>query len=306
MATAVQINRDFELTIGDSRTNEAVVITPPMNVSFSVDKSSTNVRKSNSGEIEVYNLPDEILKVLAKDYPVAILRVGYLGNELVTILKGDVVSVSTRKQGADKVTQILIGTGYVALNHETIEQVVPAGKSVKEVITALQKEMKGVSKGVFSGFNINNKVLYGYSMSGTARETLDNICRAYHLDYNIDNDILYVFDANGTIDENYQLAPVIDETSGLIDLPYEARVAVGKAKKSIDNKGGVHFQCLLNPNLVAGSIVKIESPNITGWFKITDLRHYGGNRTNDWYTDCKCEDKKKVNNNDTNTEVEDE
>lgn len=265
-----------------------------MSVSFSVTKSSSNLRTSNSGEIEVYNLPEDALQVLSQDYPVAILRVGYEGKDLVTILKGEVISVSTRKQGAEKVTQILIGSGYVPLNHQTIEQVVPAGKSVKEVITTLQKEMKGVSKGVFSGFNIQNKVLYGYSMSGTARETLDNICKTYHLDYNIDDNILYVFDKSGTIDENYALAPVINESSGLIDLPYESRVAVGKAKKSIDNKGGVHFQCLLNPTLVAGSIVRIESPTITGWFKISDLRHYGGNRTNDWYTDCKCEDKTKV------------
>ncbi len=302
MAKTIQVNRDFELVIGDTQTKDSVTITPPMNISFSVEKSSSNVRKSDSGNIEIYNLPDEVLKTLSKDYPVAILRVGYLGNDLVTILKGDVVSVSTRKQGPDKITQILIGSGYVALNHETVEQVVPAGKSVKEVITALQSEMKGINKGVFSGFNIQSKVLYGYSMSGTARETLDNICRTYHLDYNIDNDVLRVFDANGTIDENYQLAPVIDETSGLIDLPYETRVAVGKAKKSIDNKGGVHFQCLLNPNLIAGSIVRVESPTITGWFKITDLRHYGGNRINDWYTDCKCEDKKRVNTSQTEDE----
>lgn len=293
----LQINRWYELTIGDGKTFEAVVITPPMGIRFSVDKSSTALKRQNSAEIEVYNLPDEVLKVLKGDYPVAFLKVGYEKQDIVTVIKGEVVSVSTRKQGAEKVTQILLGSGYVALNHETIQAVVPEGKSVKEVIETLQKEMTGISKGVFSGFNIKNKVLYGYSMSGTARETLDNICRTYHLDYNIDNDTLYVHDADGTRDENYTLAPVISESSGLIDLPYETRVAVGNAKKSVDNKGGVHFKILLNPTLQAGSIVKIESETITGWFKISDLRHYGSNRENDWYTECKCEDKKKVEDN---------
>lgn len=295
MASNVQINRWYELTIGDGKTFEAVVITPPIGLSFSVEKSSTALRKQNTGEIEIYNLSEDTLKVLQGDYPVAFLKVGYEQGDIITILKGEVVSVSTRKQGPDKVTQILIGSGYVELNHKTIKAVVPEGKSVKEVIQTLQKEMTGISKGVFSGFNINNKVLYGYSMSGTARETLDNICRTYHLDYNIDNDILYVHDADGTSDENYGLAPVIDETSGLIDLPYEAKVNVGKAKKSIDNKAGVHFKILLNPTLQAGSIIRLESETITGWFKISDLRHYGGNRMNDWYTECKCEDKTKIN-----------
>ncbi len=295
MASNVQVNRWYELTIGDGKTFEAIVITPPIGLSFSVEKSSSGLKKQNSGEIEIYNLPEDTLKVLQGDYPVAFLKVGYEQGDIITILKGEVISVSTRKQGADKVTQILIGSGYVELNHNTISAVVPEGKSVKEVIETLQKEMTGISKGVFSGFNINSKVLYGYSMSGTARETLDNLCRTYHLDYNIDNDILYVHDADGTTDENYSLAPLIDESSGLIDLPYEAKVTTGKAKKSIDNKSGVHFKILLNPTLQAGSIIRLESETITGWFKISDLRHYGGNRVNDWYTECKCEDKTKIN-----------
>lgn len=306
MSTALQVGRNFELTIGDTKTEDAVVITPPMYVSFSVNKSSANQKRSNSAEIEVYNLPDDKINVLNQDYPVAILKVAYADNELVTLIQGEVISVSTRKQGADKVTQIQIGSGYVALNHKTIEKVVPAGKTVKEVITTLQKEMTGVSKGVFSGFNIQNKVLYGYSISGTARETLDNLCRAYHLDYNIDHDILHVYDAVGTIDENYTLAPLISESSGLIDLPYETKVAVGKAKKSVENKGGVSFQCLLNPTLQAGSIIKLESKTISGWYKLSELRHFGSNRSNDWYTDCKCEDKssQKVNTLDEGTDSE--
>jgi hypothetical protein len=278
MSTPTQINRDYELVLGDTGSADALVITPPMSLKFNISKSSTNVHKNDSGEIEIMNLPDDALKVLSGDYPAAILKVGYKGQQLVTILSGEVISVSTRKQGTEKVTQILIGSGYVALNHDTIE--------------TLQKEMKGISKGVFSGFNINNTVLYGYSMSGTARQVLDNICASYNLAYTIDNNTLNVFDKNGSRDENYTLAPLINETSGLIDLPYETRVDVGKAKKSLDNKGGVHFQCLLNPSLIPGSIVRIESKTINGWYILSDIRHYGGNRENDWYSDCKCVEKR--------------
>jgi hypothetical protein len=292
MATPVQINRDYELVIGDTGSEDALVIRPPMALTFNVTKSSTNVHKHDSGEIEITNLPDDALKVLSGDYPAAILKVGYVGQQLITILSGEIISASTRKQGTDKITQILIGSGYVALNHENIEAVVPEGQTVKQVIELLQKEIPGVNKGVFSGFNINSVCLYGYPMSGTARQILENLCNTYNLSYNIDNNVLNVFDKNGSIDENYQLAPLIDETSGLVDIPYETRVDVGKAKKSLDNKGGVHFKCLLNPTLIAGSIVKIESKPINGWFIISDLRHYGGNRENDWYTDCKCVDKK--------------
>jgi hypothetical protein len=98
-----------------------------------------------------------------------------------------------------------------------------------------------------------------------------------------------VHDANGTIDENYVLAPLISEASGLIELPYDTRVSVGHAKKSIANKGGVHFKVLLNPSLVAGGIVKIESPTVNGVFKLAEVSHSGGNRTQNWYSECQCE-----------------
>jgi hypothetical protein len=290
----LQTNRWYELTIGDGSTFQAVVITPPIALTFSVDKSSTVLRKQDTGQMEVYNLPDSALKVLQGDYPVAILKVGYLPSQPITILRGEVISVSTVKQGADKVTTILVGSGYVALNHETVQKVIPEGQSVKSIIEALRSDLSSISRGVYSGTNIERKALYGYSMSGTVKDTLDNLCITYHLSYRIDNNILYVHDAEGTTDENYAQAPLLNEQSGLIDIPYETRVAVGKAKKSVDNKGGVHFKCLLNPILQAGSIVRIESKNITGWFKLTNLRHSGGNRTSEWYTDCQCEDKNRV------------
>lgn len=296
MAGNTQINRWYELTIGDGITYEAVVITPPMGVRFTVDKSSTILRKQDTGQIEVFNLSSEALAKLKGDYPIAILNVGYEKSDLVTILKGNVISVSTDKQGSDTVTKIQIGSSYVDLNHQSLQAVIPEGKTVKSVIEYLQQSMSGsVSRGVYSGFGIYKKVLYGYPINGTPKSVLDNICRTYHLDYHIDHGTLYVHDAEGTIDENYALAPVISESSGMIDFPYDTRVAVGKAKKSVDNKGGVHFKVLLNPTLVAGSIVKIQSRDISGWYKIADLRHFGGNRENDWYTECRCEDKNRVN-----------
>ena len=289
MANDLQINRWFELTIGDGKTTEAVLITPPMTVSFNVTKSSTSLRKSNSGEIEVYNLPEDKLALLKGDYPIVILKVGYRDTGVVTLIKGEAVTVSTTKNGADKVTKIQVGSGYVTSNHKTVQKVVPEGKTVKDIIESLLDDLPDISKGVFSGKNINKTALYGYSMSGTVRATLENLARTYHLDYNIDNDVLYVHDADGTIEEDYVIAPLISEASGLIELPYDTKVTVGKAKKSIANKGGVHFKVLLNPLLVAGSIIKIESSTVNGVYKLSEVTHSGGNRTNEWYSSCKCE-----------------
>lgn len=291
MADNLQINRWFELTIGDGITAEAVTITPPMSCTFDITKSSTSLRKSNSGEIRVYNIPDDKLALLKGDYPVVVFKVGYVGTGVVTLIKGEVISVSTVKDGGDKLTTLQVGSGYVASNHKTVQKVVPEGQTVKQIIEALIDDVPEITKGVLSGNNINKVALYGYSMSGTVRGTLENLARTYYLDYNIDNDILYVHDADGTISDDFITVPLISELSGLIDLPYDNKIAVGKAKKSVANKGGVHFKTLLNPTLVAGSIIKLESPTISGVFKLSEVTHSGGNRINDWYSSCKCEDR---------------
>lgn len=293
MAQILQINRQYELIIGDGVTGEAVVITPPIGLSFSVDKSSTILRKQDTGQIQIYNLSDETLQKLQGNYPVAVLSVGYQNQANVTILRGEVISVSTQKSGTDKVTTIQIGSGYVDLNHSSVGITIPEGKSVKEVIIAIA-QAAGITRGVYSGFGIQKKVLYGYPVSGTVNENLTTICKTYHLDFRIDNGILYVHDADGTTDENYVLAPVVSESSGMIDFPYDTKVDVGRAKKSVDNKSGVHFKILLNPILQAGSIVKIESRTINGFYKIMDVRHTGGNRNSNWYSECRCEEKNAV------------
>lgn len=291
MADNLQINRWFELTIGDGVSAEAVVITPPMSCTFNITKSSTSLRKSNSGEIVVYNLPDDKLTLLKGDYPVVIFKVGYLSSGIVTLIKGEVISASTVKQGADKVTTLQVGSGYVATNHKTVQKVIPEGKTVKQIVEALIADVPEITTGVLSGNNINKVALYGYSMSGTVRGTLENIARTYYLDFNIDNDVLYMHDADGTISEDTVIVPLISEESGLIELPYDTKVSVGKAKKSVANKGGVHFKTLLNPTLVAGSLIKLQSPTISGLFKLSEVTHSGGNRINDWYSSCKCEDR---------------
>ena len=46
---------------------------------------------------------------------------------------------------------------------------------------------------------------------------------------------------------------------------------------------------LLNPNIIPGTILKLEDDRLGGWYKVTEIRHYGSFRENDWYTDVYCD-----------------
>ena len=56
-------------------------------------------------------------------------------------------------------------------------------------------------------------------------------------------------------------------------------------KEKKEKKAGWKLQSLLNPTLNPGDLVKIETRDVTGWFKIESLRHTGQYRGSDWYTE---------------------
>lgn len=291
----IQINRQYRLLIGDYQTGNGLEITK-LQLSFDVSKSSDNSNNSNSASIEIYNLSDNSLKVLETDYPAAFLYVGY-SSVLKLLFGGQVVSMTTRKQGADRVTQLILGTGYTELNHSLISKVVPPGKTVRQVCDEIVKQFPNVQRGVFNGTNLNNTVSKGYSLSGTVKEALDKLSDTYKLEWRIDDDVLYINDKDRADTENFAEAFVISPSTGLIEIPYYTSGDPRRTPKDKAKKNGVQFSMLINPEIIAGKIVQLVDTDITGWFKVDSLRYSGSWRSGNWTQDIYCSAIEKVNNN---------
>jgi len=291
----LQRNRVYNLIIGDGRTAEAFDINNDLQITFDISKSTDNKKKTNSAAIEVYNLNADQIKLLDTDYPAAVLSVGYLdvGN-IKRIFAGQVNHVSTRKQGTDVVTQLQIGSGYTALNHDVLNEIVPPGSTVKEVAEMLRKALPGVSRGVYNGTNLNNEILYGYPLMGTPKEMLDQLGDKYGLDWQVDDDVLYVKNNDRANNENFNEAYVISAYTGLIENAYRVSGNRKKSKKDKDKKPGIQMKILLNPDIVAGDIIRLEDTFITGWFRVDSLRHSGSWRGSNWYTEIKASYLEKV------------
>ena len=118
---------------------------------------------------------------------------GYGGNNKL-LFGGEVVNISTRKSGNERITQFLLGSGYTELNHSALSKVVPAGKTVRDVASEITKGIPNISRSVFNGTNLNNVVTKGYPISGTAKEALDMLCNTYNLEWRIDSDVIYIND----------------------------------------------------------------------------------------------------------------
>lgn len=107
-------DRKYELIIGDYKSGDGVLIND-RHITFDISKSSSNKNKTNSATIEIYNLPDDVIKKLDGDYQTAVFSAGYVDLGIRRIFSGQVTFASTRKQGADRVTQIRMGSGYTEL-----------------------------------------------------------------------------------------------------------------------------------------------------------------------------------------------
>jgi len=293
MAIIYQKNRAYSLIIGDIETGDGFEVTE-LNISFDVSKSSSNKDKTNSCVIEVYNLSKEKQKLLEKDYIAAVLSAGYHDTAIKRLFAGQVTEATTRKSGTDSITQIRMGSSYTELNHSTLSKYVAPGKTYRDVLEEIRKELPGVSRAVYNGTNLNNPVLDGYPLSGTAREMLDEISEAQQVEWHVDDGVLYANDMSGTSTDNLTTSFVINKTTGLIELPYAVSGDRTRAKKDPVKKTGVQMKILLNPEILPGSIILLEDDNFGGYYKVESTRTYGQWRGNDWYTDLRCSQKIKV------------
>lgn len=282
-----QINRKYELIIGNYQSGDGLLITD-LQLTFDISKSSNNKDKTNSAAIEVYNLSDESLKILDTDYPASVFSAGYRDIGLKRLFSGEVTLVSTRKSGTDRITQIVMGSGYQALNHQLLNQLTAPGRNVKDVLEEIRKAIPGVSRGVYNGTNLSNSLIYGYPLIGTPKDMLNELSQKYSLDYQLGDDVLYVHDKERANTENFGQAYVFSGTTGLIESPYRVDLQTRRSKKDEVKKQGVQFKSLLNPDIQAGDIVKLEDTELDGFYKVDDIRHNGSYRDTPWYTEYKC------------------
>jgi len=289
----IQRDRQYELIIGDFQTGEGLQVTD-LQVTFDISKSTDNKKKTNSAAIEVYNLSTEHIKLLDTDYPAAVFSAGYLDTGgTKRLFSGQVTHVTTRKSGTDRVTQITLGSGYVELNQQVLSEFVPEGQPPKAAAERLIRAI-GADRGVFNGTNLNNPLIYGYPLSGTPKEMLNELCEKYACNWQLDDNVVYIHDNDRANTENFQQAYVISKYTGLIETPYRVSGDRQRSTKDKVKKPGIQMKILLNPDIRAGDIIYLEDTLITGWLKVESLRHTGGWRSPTWYTEIKATSLEKV------------
>lgn len=330
------ITRDYTLVIGNTvnltgiGTNpitgvlsfDAGVVVKDLNMKFSIQRNRDSSKKAASASVEVWNLSDTILNSFQDIRFVNIsLYAGYAGTSQKTVdllLQGNVIDISTKKTGSDKVTTFTIGPDYVPLHRTKVTSYIPGGQTIQDVIESIRQQMDAysiseggghIAKGIYEGDNIQTKLLYGYPVSGTAKQKLDEICMAYRLEYDLTNGKLNIRDENSVrTSADTTRTYVMSKDTGLLEIPYfymdsisqklTTPVSVigkdGKAHMTKVQKVkhyGVKFKALLNPYLRPGDLVLFQGglENTQGYYMVSDIHYYGEYRGNDWCIECNCD-----------------
>lgn len=342
MSLRQQFNRIYLLNIGGIDVNVdsllpvkfkkietiSLEIKPPLNISFNIVKKRDKSKLSGLSEITVYNLSDEVLNQLEnseKKLNVS-LYVGYSpltntqNNNDETfgcILRGNVLNISTKMEGEDRVTLFYVSEAYSSLNDVVSTRTIAQGKTIGDVITSLiddintynkQNNIALITKTDFNGENHKSKLDYGYPLRGTPFDILSSIATAYSLEWNIENNNFYLDDYYGNKRTSTVNTYIYSKDTGLIELPFfeSKNVTVkldepvtitdknGKAKvKNFDKKRVffVKFTALLNPLLKTGDLVQFALQRLNSqfnnkYFIVDEIRYRGEFRGNKWEIEC--------------------
>lgn len=182
-----------------------------LHISFSIEKSTSET--ANTAKVQIWNLSPANLSVLDTEDCVIELQAGY-ANHIALILAGNVVTSSTEMDGADRMTELEVVDGRVALRDTYVEISRSGRVDSKEVFDEIAGAM-GVS--VIYSKGCKFKVLpHGFSFVGPAKTVLKKLCKTCGLSWSIQNSVLQIRKPNEPITTR---AYLLSSDTGLLEVP---------------------------------------------------------------------------------------
>ena len=250
-----------------------------LHISFSIEKSSSE--SANTAKIEIWNLSPDNLKILDRKDCIIELQAGYDTN-IALVLVGNVVTTSTSMDGADRLTEIEVVDGRVALR-DTYVSISYSGKvNCKDVFDYIARQM-GVP--VVYSKNARFQILpNGFSFVGPAKNALKKLCKICHLSWSIQNSVLQVRKPNEPITTKGFL---LSSDTGLLDVPKRITISSESDDSTNGNSAktsqiGYEVRYLLNGAIGVNDYVRLESEEVRGYFRVYKLNIDGDNLEGDW------------------------
>jgi len=262
------------VTLGNRENGEAVKY-DGLRIVFQVEKNSES--NANTAKISIYNLGSKGRALAERKKAFVLLEAGY-GERFEQLFYGDVTRAYISRQGPDWVITAECGDGSVALRSVHIDKSYAPGTDVKNIIQDVVQGFVDQGKvviGSLLGLK-SEKAQSGMALSGAGKSILDDLTRKQGLEWSIQDNTLQILPSDRDIGRQ---AVLLSPSTGLIGSPIRREVEGGQ---------GVEFKALILPQLFPGRLIKIESRQVTGFFKLREVSFAGDTHGQPFYASGKA------------------
>lgn len=247
--------------------------------------------------VRVYNLSDNTVAKIEKEFKRVVLRAGYAGNEGV-LFDGTIKQTKRGKENpTDTYFDILAADADKPYNQSVSSVTLAAGASPMDELAAMQKALEpfGVTLGPVPALP-ETRLPRGRTLYGMTRDFLDEFCRHHGLTFTFTNNVMNLVPINGYLPGP---AVVLTSRTGMIGIPEQT-------------EDGIMVRCLINPQITPGKLLHIDNasinqttihevgfPNINsipiisptnadGFYKVIAVDAEGDTRGQAWYQMITC------------------
>jgi len=257
-----------------------------LRVSFDIKK--TLGQTENDANIEIYNVSKDSYKLLQQINETYIIQLstGY-GDLIDTIFTGNIENSYYYREKSSWILNIKGKDGQELIQDSIINKLYRAGFDLKSALLDMIKTANVLPKGAYDNakkwienkISLGTKTQNGLTISGRLIDEINKLLSEVGASLSIQDEKAQIIYNNSNNEDNIFL---ISPSSGLIGSPRD---------KGIEE--GLEFKCLLIPKLKPGSLVKIESNTINGYYRIDNIIYKGDTHENTW--ECNCEATKPTN-----------
>lgn len=247
-------NRKIRLRAGNKEFNG-----DDFDIEFSVPFS--NSATPDISEITIYNLSNSSIASI-KRQAYTHLNVGY-GDDVGSILVGNIESVETHNNGVDRVTRIKVSDGATEWRSRKVDQTYKKGVKASYMMRDLAKRMKLEVAEIRPAKDMTYKG--GKTFNSTIGSALVELAEDTKSKIFVDKGRLYIREeARGS-----KTGFVLSSDTGMVGSP-EYRAEEDDDGKTIWKYS---VSCLLNHRISTDSIIDIKSKNINGRFRVESGEH---------------------------------
>lgn len=240
--------REAELIVGPKFGGKNIPVEPlngrlfRTRLNFEIDR--TGGSEANKAKISIYNLSESSRTFLEQKDLVVFLKAGYKDGGLSTLFFGDIDDkngLRVKRVGPDIITTIEAGDVEKTLREANIQIGLSKGSTNIQIINQAAAKLL-----VSTAFRTNIKTITfqkGFSYSGPVKDLIDQMGSQAGFEWTIQNGELLILDPLQT---DQQEAVFLSVDTGLIGYP----------TKTQDK---IEFKSLLNPKIIPGRAVRIES-----------------------------------------------